>query len=293
MPQTHATDADAVRILHLSDPHMTASGRDADGVDAARALELLLSSLEDVHDLDLVLTTGDVADDGSVGGCVRVRDLVGAFAEARGVPHVYTTGNHDSRSAFGEVFGSGHLDHRGGDAGLRAPVDACAGLSLVRGLRLVTLDSLVPGFAHGHLDDAQLDWLREVLAEPAERGTVLALHHPPISPARHPMADMVLREPARLRQVVEGTDVVAVLCGHLHHQMAGALGTVPVHVAPGIVTRIDLAAPVGRIRGVLGPAAAVVEVGRHGTPIVATLTAHDPRAGELVYEVDAAPMAYR
>lgn len=49
------------------------------------------------------------------------------------------------------------------------------------GWRFVTLDSLVPGHIHGQLSRAQLDWLRDVLREPAAQGTVLALHHPPIS----------------------------------------------------------------------------------------------------------------
>ena len=159
---------DPLRVLHLSDPHLTGSGFDQNGVDAARALDLLMDTLTEVEEIDLVLTTGDIADDGSVEGCRRVRDVVGAFARRHGVPHVYTTGNHDRRISFVEVFGSGHLAADGTDLASRTgPAGTCAAVSHVRGLRVVTMDSLVPGSGHGHLGKDQLDWLREVLATPA------------------------------------------------------------------------------------------------------------------------------
>ena len=50
----------------------------------------------------------------------------------------------------------------------------------VAGLRIVSLDTSVPGYHHGELTDDQLAWLADVLATPAPHGTLLALHHPPI-----------------------------------------------------------------------------------------------------------------
>ena len=50
----------------------------------------------------------------------------------------------------------------------------------VAGLRIVALDTSVPGYHHGELSDEQLAWLADVLATPAPHGTLLALHHPPI-----------------------------------------------------------------------------------------------------------------
>jgi 3',5'-cyclic AMP phosphodiesterase CpdA len=186
MTQQHRTSdpADTLRILHLSDPHLTASGFDEDGVDAARALGILMETLDDVDDVDLVITTGDIADDGSVEGCRRVRDVIGAFARQRGVPHVYTTGNHDRRASFVEVFGSGHLAADGTDvASVSGPAGICAAVSHVRGLRVVTVDSLVPGSGHGFVGEEQLGWLREVLATPAPRGTTWpCTTHPSPSP---------------------------------------------------------------------------------------------------------------
>ena len=46
------------------------------------------------------------------------------------------------------------------------------------GLRIIALDTSVPGYHHGELTDAQLAWLADVLATPAPHGTLLALTPP-------------------------------------------------------------------------------------------------------------------
>ncbi|SDC85158.1 metallophosphoesterase [Nocardioides lianchengensis] len=274
------------RILHLSDTHVSATGPDEDGVDALRALDGLLADLRDVAGIDLVLVTGDVADDGSEAGCSVVRERVGAFAAERGVPHVYTTGNHDDRTAFTAALGSGHLSPDGRDLAARSG-PGCAAVSEVDGLRVVTLDSLVPGSVHGQLDDDQLTWVDDVLAAPAPGGTVVALHHPPIHvPGVPTMAAVALQQPERLAAVLAGRDVHAVLCGHFHHQLSGTLGDVPVWVTPGVVTRIDLTAPPPLVRAVLGAGASVIDLDGPASPVCHVLHARDQRAGEQVYVYD-------
>ncbi len=169
------------RILHLSDTHLTATGFDADGVDAAASLRRILLDARHLEGLDLVISGGDIADDGSATGYLTVREIVGDFAARRGIPHVYTTGNHDDRAAFTQVLGTGHLSANGTDTGRGwAGGLERAAVSDVNGLRIITLDSLIPGSGHGVISLAQLRWLADVLAEPAPSGSVLAFHHPPV-----------------------------------------------------------------------------------------------------------------
>lgn len=277
------------RILHLSDAHVTASGFDEDGVPALAALDQILQDCRHLTGLDLIVVTGDIADDGSAEGCALVHERVGRFAAGHGVPHIYTTGNHDRRPGFTASLGTGHFDARGADAGRLLPGldDERAAVSMAGGLRVITLDSLVPGSVHGVVSQAQLDALRELLRDPAPAGTILALHHPPVHTPTAPwMTEAGLHNRGELAAAVEGTDVTAILCGHFHLQLTGRLAGATVWATPGVVTRIDLTAPPHVVRAVNGASATVVDLGGPFSPSFHVLHARDPQAGKEVYVVD-------
>lgn len=276
------------RILHLSDTHLTASGFDEDGVDAAASLRRILHDARRLAGLDLVIVSGDISDDGSRAGYRAVRELVGAFAAERGIPHVYTTGNHDDRGAFTRELGTGHLGPAGADGGRGwdgGPERAA--VSYVSGLRVITLDSLVPGAAHGLLSAPQLRWLDGVLAEPSPAGSVLVFHHPPVHvPSSLFTQSYGLKNPGELAEVIAGSDVQAVLCGHFHSQLSGHLAGIPVWVTPGVLTRLDLTAPAHLLRAVKGASATVIDLGGPFSPAFHVLHARDPEAGTQVYLID-------
>lgn len=276
------------RILHLSDTHMTATGFDADGVDAAASLRRILTDARHLDGLDLVMVSGDIADDGSTAGYAVTREIVGDFAARRGIPHVYTTGNHDDRGNFAQVLGTGHLAAGGTGTGRGwAGGTERAAVSDVNGLRVITLDSLIPGSTHGVISAAQLRWLGGVLAESAPAGSVIAFHHPPVQvPTSVFVATGGLRNADELVGVVSGSDVQAILCGHYHVQLAGHLGGVPVWVTPGVVTRLDLTAPQSLVRAVHGASATVVDLGGPFSPSFHVIHARDPDTGKQVYLVD-------
>jgi Icc protein len=278
------------RVLHLSDIHLTASGYDMDGVNAVESLERILFDCRHLENLDLVLVTGDIADDGSVEGCVLVRELVGAYASERGIAHIYSTGNHDRRDSFTAALGTGHRRSDGSDAGvpLYGVADERAAVSDVGGLRVVTLDSLVPGAVQGLISSAQLDALADLLAEPAPAGTILAFHHPPLHvPTRSDLKSVGLQNRDDLAAVVTGTDVIAILTGHFHVQLAGQFAGIPTWVTPGVVTRGDLTARKRLIRAVKGASATVVDVGGPYSPAFHVLHARQPGSNEQAYLIDA------
>ncbi|MGW1917007.1 metallophosphoesterase family protein [Streptomyces sp. NPDC002076] len=273
-----------MRILHLSDTHLDRSGGpDADGADGTAALRCLLAELGHLRDLDAVVVTGDVADDGSREAYARAHGLLSRYAGQRGADVFYTTGNHDDRTAFADVLGSGHVQPEAvyeGAAGERA------GASTIDGWRLITLDTLVPGKGYGRLDRGQLDWLRELLSSPAPLGTVLAFHHPPVALDVDVQRALGLQNDAELAETIRGTDVQLILSGHFHLQILGHLEQATVWVTPGVVSRIDLTARPGTERAVHGPSASLVQLGTPHGPLIHTLHVRDPRMGETVYEAD-------
>lgn len=283
-----------MRVLHLSDLHVPrAAGPDRDGIDARGVLAQLLHDCRRLADLDAVVVSGDVADDGSPEGYADALAQVGAFARDRGAAQVWCTGNHDDRDAFTAVLGSGHLDASGRDVGRLAPgvEGRRTATSTVAGVRWITLDSLEPGQVAGRLGPEQLGWLRTVLTNRSAAGSVVVLHHPPISVSAQ-WAAASLQDGAALAGVLAGSDVRAVLCGHVHAQVTGVLAGVPVWVGPGVVTRIDLTSPSTVVRAVRGAAATVVDLAGPHAPLFHVLHARDPRAGEQVYLADASSWQY-
>ncbi|ABY23264.1 putative 3',5'-cyclic-nucleotide phosphodiesterase [Renibacterium salmoninarum ATCC 33209] len=240
---------ETLSILHLSDTHVLAKGLHSNVVDTRQNLLEALRALVPVEELDLVVVSGDVSDDGTAESYRMVQELVENFASHRGARAIYTMGNHDGRPGFWEVLGNGHPDSPAEQDGGQLPV---YGSSVLGGFRIISLDTSVPGRTHGYLDRGQLDWLTEELGSASEAGTVLVLHHPPVEPVT-PLHDGIeLQNPEDLLEVLHGSDVRLILSGHYHHGLVDSvlLGDqlIPVLVAPGIVNVNDVLASEGHER---------------------------------------------
>jgi len=227
-------------ILHLSDTHLLAGDRLlGDRYDTARHLRRTLAAAEATGVRpDAVVFTGDLTDLGEPEAYRALRAAVEPWAERLGAPVVWVAGNHDERPALrSELLGA---------APSQEPV---TGVWDLGGLRLVALDSTVPGWHHGDLDRDQLRWLREVLSTPAPLGTILALHHPPL-PTHVPFFDILeLRDQPGLAAAIAGSDVRAILAGHLHYSTSGTFAGVPVSVAAASCYTMDLARPAVEVNG--------------------------------------------
>lgn len=226
-------------LLHLSDTHLRAGGaRLFDLVDGTERLARALTVFAASGIVpDAIIFTGDLADLGEPAAYAALRDLVEPFAERLGARVLWVMGNHDERAAFRE----GLLD----EAASLAPIDRVDELG---GLRVITLDSTVPGEHYGELRDEQLQWLRDELATPAPLGSILAMHHPPV-PSVLPLAVGVeLRDQSRLAEVLRGTDVRAIIAGHLHYSTFATFAGIPVSVASSTCYSQDLTVPTGGMR---------------------------------------------
>lgn len=226
-----------MRVLHLSDTHLpAAAGPDEDGVHARAVLEGLLHDCRYLAGIDVLVVSGDVADDGSLDGYRDALALVEAYARGKNAATVFCVGNHDDRSAFQTVLGTGHRDRAGSNTGELLLPDYRAAVSEVDGLRLITLDSLVPGQVHGRISDDQIDVLTGLLQQPARHGSLLVLHHPPIALDSEFWRSVNLHNPEALMSAIRGSDVRAVLCGHNHLQLSATVEGIPVWVTPGVLT---------------------------------------------------------
>jgi len=227
-------------LLHISDTHLLAGGRSLyDRVPSEQHLRRLFDEFETSGARpDAIVFTGDLADRGEPDAYRRLRDIVDPVADDLGAKVVWVMGNHDERRAFRTEL----LDEPASDA----PVDAVIDLD---GLRVVTLDTTVPGHHHGEVSAEQLAWLQGVLATPATHGTILAMHHPPMPSVLDLAASVELREQSALAATLVGTDVRSILAGHLHYSSTASVAGIPVSVASATCYTQDLNVPVGGTRG--------------------------------------------
>jgi len=218
-------------IAHLSDPHLLADTLQYGVVDTVTRLRQALDRLRRLPTPPQALVfTGDLADRAEPVAYATLRSVVEPVAEDLGAEVVWVMGNHDER----EPFSLGLYSEASA-----APQDR---VHDVAGLRIVALDTSVPGWHHGELTAEQLDWLRDVLTEPAPHGTLLALHHPPIPVPMLRLAELIeLHDQDRLAEVVAGSDVRGILGGHFHFTSYSTFAGVPVSVAAATCYASELA----------------------------------------------------
>jgi len=230
-------------IAHLSDTHLLDGGTRLGGVaDTVGSLERTAAQLARLGDrLDAIVVTGDVTDLGETDAYRRVREVLEPLAAASGAELFWVMGNHDERAAFRTEL----LDERPSDEPVHGVAD-------VAGLRIVALDTSVPGYHHGALDKTSLAWLERVLAEPAAAGTILAMHHAPIATPLSLMDVLELQGQDELAEVLSGTDVRLILGGHLHYATNGMFAGIPVSVAGATAYTMDLSARPGELLGIDG-----------------------------------------
>lgn len=227
-------------IVHLSDTHFVAGETQLHGsIDSETHLRRLFAELVTSGARpEAIVFTGDLADIGAPEAYARLRSIVEPAAHRLGAEVIWVMGNHDDRGHF-----------RQGLLGQRPSASPVDRVHWVNGLRIIALDSTVPGQHYGLVTGAQLDWLAGELSSPAPHGTILAMHHPPI-PSVLDLAVMVeLREQDRLAEILQGSDVRSIIAGHLHYSTTSTFAGIPVSVASATCYTQDLNVPVGGTRG--------------------------------------------
>ena len=177
---------------------------------------------------DLVLATGDLTRDGQRGEYEALKAALDRLA----MPVFLMTGNHDDRSMIRSVFAT----HR------YLPPEGFLHYTLEDWpLRIVALDSLVPGEAGGALCAERLAWLAAALDAAPQRPTLIALHHPPFETGMPFFDGIGLANGAAMGAIVaRHSQVEAVLCGHVHREITLRWHGTVVSVTPSVSYQYSL-----------------------------------------------------
>ncbi|MGW1994942.1 metallophosphoesterase [Embleya sp. NPDC001921] len=209
-------------FAHLSDTHFDGGAR---SVERTRAAMDHLEALP--YDLDAILVTGDVADNGTPAEYDTARALL-----ASRHPILIGPGNHDVRGPFraGLLGESAHDD---------SPINQ---VLRTESAVYAMCDSSIPGRHDGLLAPETLGWLSGVLDEtPSDVPVFIAFHHPPVE-LRIPTLDVIRQfgETDLAELVVRHPNVAALLCGHVHSPAATTFAGKPLLLAPGIISTVRL-----------------------------------------------------
>lgn len=256
-------------IAHISDLHVRPAGELAYGVSETNSyLERAVHALLRLDPTpDCVLVTGDVTDCGLDEEYEIAARLLGRLPW----PVYCVPGNHDRREQFRNAFA----------AGAYLPASGYLNYVVDRpGLRIVALDSLIPGESGGALSTETLRFLDAALAEAPDCPTMVMLHHPPFDTgiAHMDRAGLGAGRDELIAIVSRHSQVERILCGHVHRSIQSRMAGTIVQTAPSVAHQVafDLRCD--------GPSEFVLE-----SP---SFLAHHLQAGTLVthtVQIDRAP----
>lgn len=210
-----------MKLIHVSDIHLTVPGEEMGGLDPHARFALALAHVMEHHaDAARVIITGDLAHWGEHAAYAALQTAIADLP----LPVRLMIGNHDDRTTFRSVF----TDH---------PVDENGFVNhaeTLEGMRFIYLDSVSERTHAGHFCAVRRAWLQAEL-EGCERARIF-LHHNPMLlglPAEDKIALNADDRGPFLELIREYADRIDyVHFGHVHAPVHGYLAGVPFASVP-------------------------------------------------------------
>jgi len=226
-------------IAHLTDLHVRPRG-----VPAYRVVEtnmLTARAIEAVRNhrpaVACLVLSGDLTDCGLEAEYAELGSMLSRLA----VPIFAIPGNHDRRDVLRRTLS--HLPGMSADPEfVQYAIDDFP-------VRLVMLDTVVPGAGHGALCPRRLAWLDDALRSRPDAPTMIVMHHPPFDCGIvHMDRIRLLDGETEFRAIVaRNPQVERILCGHhhrpIHTRYAGTIASTSAGVAHQVVLDLDPEAP--------------------------------------------------
>ena len=216
-------------MIHFTDTHV-ADDQPFLNIDSYGKLREAIAAVQAMRlTPDAIIISGDLTHNGNEAAYVRLKELVDALDAAFHVPVLLAMGNHDFRVPFRKIV-----------LGIDEPDEAKPYYfsKLIGDLRVIVLDSKVPGKDNGMLDADQLVWLANELATPAVGGNLIVIDHPPIANPLMPQEHLLGNADA-LAEVLHGYPIHAVLSGHIHFNSVGMFNGILSAAGAGVAFTLD------------------------------------------------------
>ncbi|MGZ5076762.1 MAG: 3',5'-cyclic-AMP phosphodiesterase, partial [Methylobacter sp.] len=210
-------NADCVSILQLSDLHILRRPEDKLlGINTEHYFHACLEqALVEKHHFDLILLTGDLAQDPCTESYRRILDSL----EASEIPCICLPGNHDDDELMQQVLNVGRV--------------SCRKQLKLGNWQLISLNSRIPGEAGGRLSKEELAFLENCLTENPDHYSLIAVHHHFLQTKSPWMDTMIIENSAELLALLNQYPQVKVITtGHIHQVMDQKIAAFRVLGAP-------------------------------------------------------------
>lgn len=216
------------RFIHLTDLHISHpdAGDPSDKSGAVATLRRVVGLINAMErQPEFVVASGDLTNTGNPLSYALLDEILAPL----NAPLIRALGNHDKRPAFHASRGA-------------APSDApyCHD-SVLGGLHIITLDTLVAGHVAGTICAAQFVFLAEALHRHTDLPKLIVMHHPPrIDADGLPWGSIDMDSTNRLADVLRGHNVAGILSGHIHINRVSQWHGIPIIVSNGQDSTVDL-----------------------------------------------------
>jgi Icc protein len=246
-------------IAQITDTHILAPGELFMGtVDTAAAFERTVSTLNRLDPLpDVVVLTGDLVESGRPEEYAHLRSLLTPLR----IPVFAIPGNHDAREPMrAALVGDGYLPREGF---LNYVIDDYP-------LRIIAVDTLIPGEGGGALCSDRLRWIDDTLAQAPDRPSLVMMHHPPFLTGIARMDRAGLDGIPGFGEIVRRhPQIERILCGHLHRAIESRFAGTIAGTAPSTAHQVALdLRPEARLSFTLEPPGYQLHYWREGVGLV-------------------------
>ena len=263
-----------MRIIQLTDLHVRPPGMVAYRVcESTMLTERALRAAARIE-ADVVIITGDLTDCGLAAEYTVLQSLLRRHLAC---PVHVIPGNHDRRAELLAALPGVPSE----DGFIQYAVD-------LGPVRLVMLDTVVPGAGHGSLDGGRLDWLDRTLAADPHTPTLIGMHHPPfVCGISHMDAINLHGAPAFAAVVAKHKQVQRIVCGHHHRPVVAQVAHAIASICPSVAHQVELdlsANPVGAF--VLEPPAFQIHIWADATGFVSHTAMVEEFPGPFPFTLD-------
>lgn len=191
-----------INIIQITDLHLFADPeKKLLGIQTEKSFLSVLAHVQQHHKPDLILLTGDLAQDGSSAAYQRLQHHLTKLD----TPCYCLPGNHDCPALMKEILNSDNIHS--------------SQQILEKGWQIVCLDSKLPESDGGHLANDQLTFLDQCLKNHPDLPALIVFHHPPLPVNSQWLDTMTLNNPEALFKVLaKHSQAKGILLGHVHQQ---------------------------------------------------------------------------